>query len=138
MEKQRKIQIANELLVYLGINARKLSDELGLNSSQWYYDILNQNKPNGFSRERAGKIASRWPEIDPNYLFTGEGSLLKNSNGPVSVGGDQNGNVNSPGASCSVGLDKLIGVVGQQSVQISELIKQNQDLINIISNLSTK
>lgn len=138
MEKEKTIEIVNELLQHLGMNAKQLSDALGYNRPSWLYEVLNPQKANGISKRVANAICEKWPEVEYTYLMTGQGSLLKNSNGPVSVGGDQNGNVNSPGASCSVGLDKLIGVVGQQSVQISELIKQNQDLINIISNLSTK
>lgn len=135
MDKQRIIEIANELLVYTGLNAKKLSEAIGKNSAQWFYDILSDRKPNGFSRTISLLVAQKWPEIDSNYLMTGEGSLLKPPPS-VSVGGDQNGNINSPGASTSAGIDKLITVVADQSRQIGDLIKTNQDLINIISNLS--
>ena len=138
MEKAEIIKIANELLSYVGVSAKKFSESLGKESPQWIYDIFSERKPNGFSRRTIQLITEKYPEINGEYLSSGQGSLLKNSNGPVSVGGDQNGNINSPGATSAAGLDKLIGVVGQQSVQIGELIKQNQDLINIISNLSKK
>lgn len=136
MEKNRIIEIANELLMYTGLNAKKLSEAIGKSSPQWFYDILSERKPNGFSRTISLLISQRWPEIDSNYLLTGDGSLLKSVPGSVSVGGDQTGNINSPGANSGDSWNKLIDVVAKQGEQISTLIQQNTNLINIITNLS--
>lgn len=139
MEKNRTIEIVNELLEHLGMNAKQLSDALGYNRPSWIYEVLNPQKTNGISKRVASAICEKWPNIDPNYLLTGTGTLLKQSPGSISVGGDQTGNINSPGANSGDAWDKLIGVVEQQGKQIGKLIEQtsrlvaqNQDLINII------
>lgn len=139
MEKNRIIEIANELLSYLDLNARQLSISIGRERPQWFYDVMNPSRSNGFSKKVATDICDKWPEIDANYLLTGEGTLLKSAPGSISVGGDQTGNINSPGANSGDALGKLISVVAQQSEQIGSLIEQttnlmaqNQDLINII------
>lgn len=134
MDKLRTIEVMNELLSYLNMNARQLSCALGKERHSWIYEIMNPSRPNGLSRKAVTEICEKWPEVSNSYLLTGEGSLLKSSS--ISVGGDQTGNINSPGATSSAGLDKLIDVVKAQGEQISALIQQNTNLINIITNLS--
>lgn len=131
MEKVDIIRIANELLAYVGISGKKFSEKIGKDSPQWLYDILSERKPNGFSRKIIQLITDAYPEINGDYLSSGIGSLIKHSNCSVSVGGDQTGNINSPGANSGDSISALVAVVHEQSLQISSLIK-------IISNLSGK
>lgn len=76
MDKDKAIKVFNELLKELKMNPKQLSDSLGKERPQWAYDILNENKNVGISKNAAKLICSKYPQINESWLLTGEGSML--------------------------------------------------------------
>lgn len=85
MKKEISIKIFNELLEKLGMNPNQLSDALGKDRSQWAYDILNENKKVGISKNIAELICEKFPQINKSYLLTGEGSIDKEESNVVEI-----------------------------------------------------
>lgn len=69
-----------DLLDYLGLNALGLSKELGLKTPQIFYDIKSGKC--GISKGLAQKIQEHFLNINPAWLVTGEGEMLKCNNEP--------------------------------------------------------
>ncbi len=80
MDKRLAIKIFSELLKELNLNPKQLSDSLGKERPQWAYDILNENKKVGISKNIAEQICAKFPQINKSWLLTGEGSMLKSDN----------------------------------------------------------
>ena len=80
MEKQRVIEIMNEVLEKTKTNPKQLAESLGFERPQAIYDVMNPQKKVGISKNMADKICSAYPEINKVYLLTGEGSLTQNKN----------------------------------------------------------
>lgn len=76
MNKNKAIKVFNELLKELGMNPKQLSDSLGKERPQWAYDILNENKNVGISKNVAELICEKFPRINKSWLLTGEGDML--------------------------------------------------------------
>lgn len=53
----------------------QLSREIGRERSQWAYDVLNPNKKVGISKNIVDLICNRFPQVNRNYLLTGEGDI---------------------------------------------------------------
>lgn len=126
MEKQRAIEIIEEVLSYTKKNAKELGEAIGC-PGNWIYEVSNPNRPNKLSRDKANRIVAAFPEISLSYLLTGEGTLLKADtiNGSVqqninSTNVTQHGNIEAPSAQ----IDKLIGVVAEQAQQASKFQEQ--------------
>lgn len=73
MTAQEKIK---QLLIYLNINAKVFSEELGYMRPQIIYDI-QKGKTKRISEELASKIVSVFPDISKSWLLAGEGEMLK-------------------------------------------------------------
>ena len=73
MNAQEKIK---QLLIYLNINAKVFSEELGYMRPQIIYDI-QKGKTKRISEDLASKIVSVFPDISKSWLLTGEGEMLK-------------------------------------------------------------
>lgn len=69
-------QIIDELLIYLNLNAKQLSDSIGYERPQIIYDI-KKGKTKRISNELADKIISVYPEISLSWLLSGEGEMLR-------------------------------------------------------------
>lgn len=67
-----------DLLDYLGLNALGLSKELGLKTPQIFYDIKSGKC--GISKGLAQKIQEHFLNINPAWLVTGEGEMLRCNN----------------------------------------------------------
>ena len=76
MNKGKAIKVFNELLKELGMNPKQLSDSLGKERPQWAYDILNENKNVGISKNIAEVVCEKFPQINKSWLLTGEGDML--------------------------------------------------------------
>lgn len=76
MDKNKTIQIMDELLNEVSMKASQLAEKIGV-SSQVIYDIQNPKKKNSISRNFADKIVAAFPYINKYYLLTGEGSINK-------------------------------------------------------------
>ena len=68
------IDILDRLLDYTGENRSSLARRIGV-IPQRFHDIAN-GKTKAFSYEIADKITTAFPEVDKNFLLTGEGSML--------------------------------------------------------------
>lgn len=68
-------EVLIELLNHLKISANKFAFEIGLNANTAIYHVKNGR--NNISPELAKKIQKRYPELNYNWLLTGEGSMLK-------------------------------------------------------------
>lgn len=79
MNKDKAIKVFNELLKELGMNPKQLSDSLGKERPQWAYDILNENKNVGISKNIAELVCEKFPQINKSWLLTGEGEMLSNT-----------------------------------------------------------
>lgn len=79
MNKDKAIKVFNELLKELGMNPKQLSDSLGKERPQWAYDILNENKNVGISKNIAELVCEKFPQINKSWLLTGEGEMLFNT-----------------------------------------------------------
>ena len=76
MNKERVIEIMNELFKVIEMNPNQLADSLDMKRTQGIYDILNPDKKVGISKNMADKICSKFPNIKKSYLLTGEGSII--------------------------------------------------------------
>ncbi len=76
MKKENAIKVFNELLKELRMNPKQLSDSLGKERPQWAYDILNENKKVGISKNIADLICEKYPRINKSWLLTGEGEMI--------------------------------------------------------------
>lgn len=85
MEKKIAIKIFNELLNELKMNPKQLSEAIGKNRPQWAYDVLNEEKNVGISKNVAELICAKFPQINKSYLLTGEGKMLSDKSKSESV-----------------------------------------------------
>lgn len=76
MNKERVIEIMEEILSYVELNPKQFSESLGFDRAQAIYDIMNPLKKVGISKNMADKICSKYTNINKMYLLTGEGKLL--------------------------------------------------------------
>jgi len=65
-----------ELRHYTGMSLKRLAEEAGIGTPQTLYDI--KNGKHGISRDVAGKINTRFPEISLSWLLAGVGDMLGN------------------------------------------------------------
>ncbi|MCM1222174.1 MAG: S24 family peptidase [Lachnospiraceae bacterium] len=69
-------QRIESVLKYLGMSARAFSIALGLSSPQIFYDIKAGKC--GISKDLSNKIQEHYLNINPAWLLTGEGDMLRN------------------------------------------------------------
>lgn len=68
----------NKLLDYLKLNAKQFSESLGFERADRVYNVLNFK--NGVSSSLAKIINDHYPYINYDWLLTGDGEMLKESN----------------------------------------------------------
>ena len=64
-----------KVIQYLGFNVNSFAKEIGLNRAERLYQIKRGNY--AISKNLAGTIAARFPDINDAWLITGEGNMLK-------------------------------------------------------------
>lgn len=64
------------ILSFYDINAKTLSERLGMDRPQAIYDILNE-KTKSITERMASKIISVFSEINKSWIMSGEGEMLK-------------------------------------------------------------
>lgn len=69
-------EILYRLLKYSGLNTKSLSEKIGLDRPQALYDI-QKGKTKAISQLMARKIVSEFPELNIEWILTGEGEMLK-------------------------------------------------------------
>lgn len=65
-----------KILLYLGISHSQFADELGVQRSGISHILSERNKP---SLEFIQKVLSKYKEINPEWLITGKGEMLRTS-----------------------------------------------------------
>ena len=68
-------QIIEALAEYLKISVAELSQKAGYERAQSFYDVLN-GKTKNISPKMANNIVSAFPEINKDWLLTGNGEML--------------------------------------------------------------
>lgn len=71
--------IIEKLLIYSGLNAKSFSEKIGLERPQAIYDI-QKGKTKNISPSMRDKIISVFPELNIEWLLTGDGEMLKPAN----------------------------------------------------------
>lgn len=115
----------NEILLNLGIKAPTLAKRIGVK----YQRILDiqSGKVKKISGELANYIINTYPQFDINWLLTGEGSMLKNTDQPVSQGGED-ATLSEADLNNSNTMKKYLDQVLRQN---EELIRQNGVLLDL-------
>lgn len=115
----------NEILLNLGIKAPTFAKRIGVK----YQRILDiqSGKVKKISGELANYIINTYPQFDINWLLTGEGSILKNTDQPVSQGGED-ATLSEADLNNSNTMKKYLDQVLRQN---EELIRQNGVLLDL-------
>lgn len=115
----------NEILLNLGIKAPTFAKRIGVK----YQRILDiqSGKVKKISGELANYIINTYPQFDINWLLTGEGSMLKNTDQPVSQGGEDAA-LSEADLNNSNTMKKYLDQVLRQN---EELIRQNGVLLDL-------
>lgn len=115
----------NEILLNLGIKAPTFAKRIGVK----YQRILDiqSGKVKKISGELANYIINTYPQFDINWLLTGEGSMLKNTDQPVSQGGE-GATLSEADLNNSNTMKKYLDQVLRQN---EELIRQNGVLLDL-------
>lgn len=115
----------NEILLNLGIKAPTFAKRIGVK----YQRILDiqSGKVKKISGELANYIINTYPQFDINWLLTGEGSMLKNTDQPVSQGG-KDATLSEADLNNSNTMKKYLDQVLRQN---EELIRQNGVLLDL-------
>lgn len=115
----------NEILLNLGIKAPTFAKRIGVK----YQRILDiqSGKVKKISGELANYIINTYPQFDINWLLTGEGSMLKNTDQPVSQGGED-ATLSEADLNNSNTMKKYLDQVIRQN---EELIRQNGVLLDL-------
>ncbi|MFZ4863889.1 S24 family peptidase [Sphingobacterium sp. Mn56C] len=69
----------DKVIQYLGLNVNSFAKEIGLNRAERLYQIKKGNYD--ISKNLAGIIVDRFPDIHEAWLLTGEGRMLKSAEG---------------------------------------------------------
>lgn len=125
-----------QVLKYLGKNSRSLSTCLGLSSPQIFYDIKAGKC--GISKKLALKIQEYFLEINPDWLLTGEGEMLKPGptqivSGPGAHHFTQTGDVAAPAdgaAQSAATIDRLIDEMAAQRETFKSTVDQLLSVLN--------
>ena len=115
----------NEILLNLGIKAPTFAKRIGVK----YQRILDiqSGKVKKISGELANYIINTYPQFDINWLLTGEGSMLKNTDQPVSQGGED-ATLSEADLNNSNTMKKYLDQVLRQN---EELIRLNSVLLDL-------
>lgn len=115
----------NEILLNLGIKAPTFAKRIGVK----YQRILDiqSGKVKKISGELANYIINTYPQFDINWLLTGEGPMLKNTDQPVSQGGED-ATLSEADLNNSNTMKKYLDQVLRQN---EELIRQNGVLLDL-------
>ena len=115
----------NEILLNLGIKAPTFAKRIGVK----YQRILDiqSGKVKKISGELANYIINTYPQFDINWLLTGEGSMLKNTDQPVRQGGED-AQISEADLNNSNTMKKYLDQVLRQN---EELIRQNGVLLDL-------
>lgn len=134
MTAQEKIE---KILMYLNINAKVFSEDLGYVRPQIIYDI-QKGKTKRISEELASKIVSVFPDISKSWLLADEGDMLKEQYNQ-SIQGSNNTQVAGHGnnINTSSAIYKAIDEIAEQRKLIAKSQEQIDRLLAIIEKMQS-
>ena len=109
---------------YKGISNSKFEIEVGLSNGYW-------RKTKSISSSVVEKILRIYSELNPLWVLTGEGSMLKNTSASSNTAEGRNGN----NVNISLTLDKAIDEIAEQRKLVAKSQEQMDRLIAIIENM---
>lgn len=123
LKEQRRIHSASDFARIVGIDKADLSR------------MVNGKRP--ITQHFVGVISTHFPEIDTNWIITGEGEMLKNTsavaeNHSVSIAGTEI-KENKINVNADETIASLIAEVAAQRRLTEIALQQNSDLIAIIA-----
>lgn len=122
-EKGQRIE---KVMTYLKLNKNSFSKEIGMSSNVTIGRILNEDRnPHPSTLQ---KIVDRFPQIDYEWLLTGEGSMLKDLPGSTN---SENTNQKSD----DMIHDNFFQALKRRDKQIDEMLAQQSRLIGVIERL---
>lgn len=134
MTAQEKIE---KILMYLNVNAKVFSEDLGYMRPQIIYDI-QKGKTKRISEELASKIVSVFPDISKSWLLADEGDMLKEQFNQ-SIQGSHNMQVAGHGnnINTSSAIYKAIDEIAEQRKLIAKSQEQIDRLLAIIEKMQS-
>ena len=112
-----------QFLDYKGIKKSEFYEKVGISNG-----ILSQN--NGLSEENLLRILNYFPEINPNWLISGNGSMLRDYNKTDNLVCEQSTPYGSVCKNC-IEKDKLIATLEKLNKSQSRTIELLEDKINL-------
>ncbi len=107
----KKIKTKRQLAAFLEVSEQNLAD--------W----IRRNSPN------IKIICNKLPEIDANWLITGEGEMLKQT---TKTGGNAQGEGAMNHSNSNIIIEKFLDEIAQQRKLTQSVIEQNNQLLRII------
>ena len=115
-----------QILEYKGITEYKFNKDLGFSNG-----FLNKSRE--ISTDKYANILSYFPDVNPYWLLTGKGQMLKQQEKTISqsivgdhnIGGNVGGNVSGAGISS---ITDLVDIIKKQQEQIGKLIETVNNL----------
>ena len=129
-----KSSVKERLLIflrYLGESQKKFEMACGLSNG-----YINNIKIS-ISPSKLDKITSKHPELNPGWLMTGEGEMLKNSTTQTSSG-DNSPNISGNGnhVNNAATIDKALDEIAEQRKLVSKSQEQIDRLLGIIEQMT--
>jgi hypothetical protein len=116
-----------QFLAYLGIGQTKFEENVGL--SRGFVNTLKDN----LTVKTLDKILTKYPELNPDWLKTGEGEMLKNNQSVENVSGNGivGNNVLGGGINDSSIVDGLLAIINKRDEQVDRLLSIIEKLNNV-------
>lgn len=127
-----------------GMSIPQFSTYVGFKTPQTVRELLKGNTKT-LSYQAKEKIADAFPNININWLATGEGEMLKNSNNTISegdnnitVGGDASNITNNSEKALMLAMSELSEMRKLLAESIAVNKEQSQRFLGIIESLTQK
>ena len=127
-----------------GMSIPQFSTYVGFKTPQTVRELLKGNTKT-LSYQAKEKIADAFPNININWLATGEGEMLKNSNNTISegdnnitVGGDASNITNNSEKALMLAMSELSEMRKLLAESIAVNKEQSQRFLGIIESLTKK
>lgn len=127
-------------LEYLDIGQNKFAQNVGLSAG--FVNNLGKN----IRSKSLNKILSTYPQLNENWLLTGEGEMIKPNTQNINIEGGNNKGLNNINGSSNIAISQndiseiieiqkeMNGIIKTIQSQLSESQKQVSDLIEILKN----
>jgi hypothetical protein len=119
-----------KLIEYLKLNKNSFSEEIGMSSNVTIGRIINENR--NPHQDTLKKIVDRFPQVNYDWLKTGEGEMFNNNQTIENVNGSGivGNNVNGGGINDSAIIEGLLKTINKRDEQMDKLLS----IIEKISN----